>query len=140
LSIIDGNSALGTVLTGTNIHRRYTVVGSVRRILEVQDSSPVVGKVLGHLAGGAGGPRADVAFHGGIEGIAADNMVQMSTWQGAWLASRVKALEGKSRAWETKAGLSQRDECQCGGKRLHLCCGLERRSRTGDTLTYVVEE
>jgi hypothetical protein len=110
LSVIDCKSTHSAVLTWTYIHRRHTVVGSVCRILEVQDSSPVIGKVLRHLARGARGALANITFHCSIEGVSTDDVVKMSGWAGAWLAGRIKALKGQRRAWEAKASLNNRDE------------------------------
>jgi hypothetical protein len=62
------------------------------------------------LAGSAGGPLAYVTEHGSIEGVSADDVVNMSGWERAWLGSRVKALKGQCRAWEAKSSLNERDE------------------------------
>jgi hypothetical protein len=80
-------------------------------MLEEEDSSPIVGKVLGHLAGCARGPLAHVAQHCDVERIAADDVVQMGGWIRTGLNDGVEALEGQGRAWKAEASLSQRHEC-----------------------------
>lgn len=62
-------------------------------MLEVQVGGPVVGEVLRHLAGGAGGPGADVARHGGVEGIAADDVVDVGGGADAGLHDGVETLD-----------------------------------------------
>lgn len=96
------------------------MVGAVGRVLEVQVGGPVIREVLGHLAGGAGSPRSNVALHGGVEGIAADNMVNVGRRETAWLTGRVKTLEGQSRAGEAQAGLDGRGHREGRGGPLHL--------------------
>jgi hypothetical protein len=65
-------------------------------MLEVQDSSPVVGEVFGHLTSCASCPRTNIASHGNIEGISANDMMNMSRWVRSWLDDRIKALDSKS--------------------------------------------
>lgn len=56
---------------------RYPLVAAVAS-LEVQVRGPVVGEVVGESAGGAGGVLRDVVGgHGHVEGVAADNLVDM---------------------------------------------------------------
>jgi hypothetical protein len=86
------------------------MVGAVARVLEVQCRGPIVGEVLGHLASGACGSLANVTCHGGIEGISANNVMNMGGWESAWLGSGIKALEGQCRAWEAKPSLDRGDE------------------------------
>ena len=76
LGIINSNSTSRAGCEGCIVDDRYTVVGSVG-MLVIHNSSPVVGEVLRHLASGAGAPCANIAFHGGVEGIPADDMVKM---------------------------------------------------------------
>lgn len=71
------------------------MVRPVGRVLEVEVGSPVVGKVLRHLAGRAGGSLADVAFHGGVEGVAADDVVDVSGGDVARLDDGVETLDGE---------------------------------------------
>lgn len=72
----------------------HAMIAAIGRVLEVQRCGPVVGEVLGHLARGAGGARADVTCHGGVEGIASNDVVHMSGGEGAGLGGRIEALEG----------------------------------------------
>jgi hypothetical protein len=89
-------------------------------MLEVQSGSPVVGKVFGHLARSASSSLADVTGHSCVEGIATDNVMNVSGRERAWLGSRIKALEGQRGAWETKPSLDRSNECEGCGERLHL--------------------
>jgi hypothetical protein len=120
-------TALSTVRPsqqGLDRRRRDLVVGAVRRVLEEEVGNPVVGEVLGHVAGGAGCPLADIALHGGVEGIAAHNHVQMGRRQGAGLRSGIQALDRQGRAGKPEPGLGRRDERagdgQLGAEGLHL--------------------
>lgn len=96
------------------------MVGAVGGVLEVQVGGPVVGEVLGHLAGGAGGPRADVAGHGGVEGVTADDVVDVGGRDCAGLDDGVQTLDGQGRAWEAEAGVDGRGEREDCGERLHF--------------------
>lgn len=89
-------------------------------MFEVQGRSPVVGEVISHLARGAGSPRANVARHGRVERISTNDVVNMSGGQRAWLASRIKALEGQSGTWKAKPSLNGGDECESRREGLHL--------------------
>jgi hypothetical protein len=46
-------------------------------MLKVHDCSPIVGEVFGEAACRARGLVANVAVHGGIEGISTNDLVQM---------------------------------------------------------------
>jgi hypothetical protein len=70
------------------------MIAAVRRVFEVKRCGPVVGEVISHLAGGTGGSSADVAFHGGIESIAANDMVYVSGGKRSGLRGGIEALEG----------------------------------------------
>lgn len=83
----------------------------------LQLSNPVIGKVLGHLAGSAGSPGADIAVHGGVEGISTDDVVNVGGRELAWLSSGIKTLSGQGRAWESK---SSSDDGNKGEERGHL--------------------
>lgn len=63
-------------------------------MLKVQRRGPVVGEVVGHLARGTRSPSPDVAVHGGIEGVAADDVMHMGGGEGAGLGGGIQALEG----------------------------------------------
>jgi hypothetical protein len=103
------------------------VVGAVGWMLEVQSGSPVVGKVFGHLARSASSSFADIAGHSCVEGIATNNVMNVSGRECAWLGSRIKALESQRGAWETKPSLDRGDEREGCGERLHLRtgCGVD---------------
>lgn len=62
-------------------------------MLEEQGGSPVVGEVLGHLAGRAAGSGTNVACHGYVEGIAPDDVVEMRCWNSIRLDDGVQTLE-----------------------------------------------
>lgn len=46
-------------------------------MLKIQHRSPIVAKILAHLACSTGTAFADIAFHGRVEGIAADDVVDV---------------------------------------------------------------
>lgn len=48
--------------------------------------------------------------HGSVEGIAADNHVQVGGGKGTGLSRGIKTLSGQGRARETKTGLDLRNE------------------------------
>ena len=97
------------------------MVAAIVGILEIQGGSPVVREVLGHLTGRAGGPLPDIAFHGDVEGVTADNVVDVGRWQGTGLTGRIETLEGQGRAGEAKTSLDEREEREARGeRRLHL--------------------
>ena len=111
LSIVDSEPTLSTVgasKQGLNWNRRHAMVGAVGRVLEVQVRSPVIGEVFRHLAGSALSPGANIAGHSDIEGISANDVVDMRGRVHSRLAGRIKTLDSQSRAWEAKAGLGQR--------------------------------
>lgn len=89
-------------------------------VFEVQVGSPVVRKVLSHLAGCAGGPRANVTFHRGVEGVAADDVVDMGGRDGARLDDGVEALDSQGRTGEAEAGLNRRDQRERCRESLHV--------------------
>lgn len=97
LGVVDGKAArraLGATeerLDGKNGHAVVRSVG----VLEVQVGSPVVGKVFRHLTSSAGAPLANIARHGGVEGVASDNVVHMSGRNSARLDDGVEALDGQ---------------------------------------------
>jgi hypothetical protein len=72
------------------------MIGAIPGIFEIQDGSPVVRKVLRHLAGSTGSPLANIALHGDVKGVSTDDMVNMSGRMCAWLAGGVKSLKGQS--------------------------------------------
>ena len=101
------------------------MVRPVGRMLKVQDGGPVIGKVLGHLAGGAGTASTNIALHGGVEGIPTDDVVKMCRWCLPRLDHGVEALDGQSGAPEAETCLDRSDERQGGeGEGLHVCCLL----------------
>ena len=89
-------------------------------MLEVQVGSPVVRKVIGHLAGCAGGPGTDVTFHGGVEGIATDDVVDVGGREGARLDDGVETLDSQGRTGEAETGLNRRDQREGCRECLHV--------------------
>ena len=85
-------------------------------MLEVHDGCPVVGEVLGHLAGSTCTSGADISGHGGIEGVATDDMMKMCGWGIAGLHNGVKPLDSQGRASEAEAclGSARKRERQNG--------------------------
>lgn len=98
-------------------------------MFKVQCRRPVVGEILGHLAGSASSPLADVTVHGRVKRISTDDMMNMSRRKGAWLASGIKALEGQRRTWKAKPSLNRGDESESCSERLHLgaICDLDTK-------------
>lgn len=96
------------------------MVRAVSRVLEVHDGGPVVGEVLGHFASGARSPGADVTFHGRVESITTNNVVDVGRGTVAGLDDGVKSLNSQGRAPETKASVDWRDERESDGEGLHL--------------------
>ena len=84
------------------------MIGPVGRMLEEQVRGPVVREVFCHLAGSAGASRADVARHGRVEGVAADDVMQMRGRVGAGLDDGVEALDCEGGAGEAEAGVHER--------------------------------
>jgi hypothetical protein len=122
LGVVDGQatlSALGATQQGLNRKNRHAVIGAVG-VLEVQMGGPVVREVLRHLTGCAGGSLTDIPFHGSVEGVAADDVVDMGRRDGAWLDDGVEALDSQGRAGEAEAGLNRRDQRECCRERLHV--------------------
>ncbi len=73
--------------------------------LEVQVRCPVVGEVIGKLAGGAGGVLGDVVGgHGDVEGVAADNLVDMRRGDLAGVDEGVDPVDDDLSAPEPKHG------------------------------------
>jgi len=94
LGVVDRNATGDARCKGSIVDDRHTVIRSVS-VLVVHDGSPVVGKVLGHLASSASTPFTHVTGHGGIEGISSNDMVKMGGADLAGLNNRVKALDGQ---------------------------------------------
>lgn len=113
LSVVDGHATSGTRSKGSVVDDRHAMVGTISRVLEVQNCSPVVGKVLRHLAGGTGSPLANISRHLGGKGISANNVVNVRRWALARLNDRVKALGGQRRTGKAKARLDRCDEREC---------------------------
>jgi hypothetical protein len=125
LGVVDGQPARGALRApeeGLDGEDGDAVVGAVGGVFEVEHGGPVVGEVLGHLAGRAGAPRAHVAHHGGVEGVAAHVHHIVGGRDRAGLDDRVQSLEGQGRAGEAEACLDlrggERQSCYYG-KGLH---------------------
>lgn len=136
--VVDGHSTGGASREGSVVDDGHTVVGAVSGVLEIQDSGPIVGEVLGHLASGAGGPLTNIASHGGVEGVAAYDLVDMGRGVVARLDDGVKSLNGQRRASEAKSCVDGRGERESdGGERLHLggenCSRLQSRAEAKET-------
>lgn len=105
LGIIDRETTRGASITieiaGLDGDDGYAVVGTVRRVLEVQGGSPIVAEVLGHFTGGASSPLANIAFHGGVEGVSTYDVMNMGRRTFAWLYDGVQTLDGQCAALET---------------------------------------
>lgn len=99
LSVVDRHAALDGVVVGTvftQVRIRvlgHALVGAIL-VAEVHDCGPVVGKILGVSAGGAFALFANVAFHGCVESIAADDL-------GGWLVKLIGKWFVWKRTWWT---------------------------------------
>lgn len=74
---------------------------------EVETRGPVVGEVVGVRARGASGKGARVVSpwsHGGVERVAASDLVDVGRWHRAWLDKRVETLDGQLRTFESHEG------------------------------------
>jgi hypothetical protein len=133
LCVVHRKTALSSIRSAQKrLHRDHghTVVGAVGWVLEVQDGGPVVGEVVGHLARGAGSARGNVTRHAGVEGISADDVVDVGGGERAWLDDWVEALDCESRAWEAQTSFDRRKQREGGGEGLHL-----GEARRGDLWT-----
>ena len=86
------------------------MIGTVRRVLEIKDGSPVIAKVFAHLARSAGAPVSDISAHGGVEGISTNDMVKMGRRDRARLDDGVESLDSQRRASEAQTCLGRGDE------------------------------
>lgn len=102
--IIHGNPPLA--LQSQVNHLRHPLIAPVLGP-EVQVGRPVVGKVLGEGAGGAGGLGGRVVVtrrHGRVEGVAADDLVHVRGGEHARVDERVETLDGELAALEAHHG------------------------------------
>lgn len=95
LRIVDCHSSIDTVRQRCVLHDRYTLIGAIS-MFEKHDSGPVVGKVFGESTCCAAALCTDIASHIWIEGVPADNLMEMGGRGFARLNKRVEALDGKS--------------------------------------------
>ena len=75
------------------------------RVLEEHDGRPVVGHILGEAARRAGGGAGHVVrlrVHGGVEGVASDDLVQMGRVEHAGVDQGVGTLDDQLRAGESE--------------------------------------
>ena len=136
LGVVDGHATLGSTGEGSVVDDGDAMVRAVGRVLKVQHGSPVVGKVLGHFTSGAAGASTDIALHGGVEHVAADNVVEMGRGCLSGLDDRVETLRSQGRASEAQTCVGRGRKGQRGSaKRLHRdVCGnvLARRWGAAD--------
>lgn len=95
LGIVHRHTAVDGCRQGSILHNGHLLVGAVL-MLEVHVRCPVVAEVLREGASGAGGLLANVANHCGIEGITADNLMDVCRGNMAGFNEGVEALDGKS--------------------------------------------
>lgn len=76
LRVVDGHATIDTVGQSRVLHNGHTLVGAVG-VLEEHDGRPVVGKVLAECACCAAALLTDVTGHGDIEGISADDLMDV---------------------------------------------------------------
>ena len=112
LGVINGHAAVDAVGQRRVLHDGHAFVRAVG-VLEEHDSRPVVGEVLRKGARGAGRLLRDVALHGGVEAIAAHDLVQMRRRELAGLDKRVKPLDAHRRAAEAERRLGGSGEGKC---------------------------
>ena len=147
LRVVDGHAAVDAVGQGGVLHDLDALVRAVLGALEEHDGRPVVGEVLGEGARGAAAALADIALHGGVEGVAAHDLVEMGRRDGAGLDQRVQTLDRQRRAAEAEGGLGRAREREGERERLHLgdldqaveaaCGGMSQRrweARAKDSL------
>lgn len=106
-----------TLLRIVNRHARLLTIVQTRRISilpdaferpvpcpEIEHRGPVVGEILRVETGRAGGPLADVdgGVDGGVEGVAADDLVHVGRGGVAGLDDRVETLHGQGLASEAQ--------------------------------------
>lgn len=118
LGVVDGHAAVDSVGQGRVLHDGHPLVGTIGMLKE-HDGRPVVGKVLGEGAGRAGALLADITCHGGVEGIAADDLVEMGRGDLAGFDEGVETLDGEGRAAEPEGGFGADREGQGEGEPLH---------------------
>lgn len=113
LGIVDCDPASCPRCQGSIVDHRHAVVGSVGRVFEVHDGSPVVGEVLGHLAGSTGASGAHVPGHSRVEGITTNDVMKMRGGSISRFNDRVKPLDGQRGASEAKTCLGcPSEECK----------------------------
>lgn len=120
----------------------YTLVGAIAG-LEVEVGSPVVGKVLGELASRASRRVGHVAGrHGGVEAIAADNLVDVRRGDGSRVDQRVETVNDElgasepqhrqpAAAAELGHGIGERGEKRKEGSAIHVDSTLLKNEKTG---------
>ena len=83
LQIVDGHATLEVAQESIRV-LRYTLVRPIA-VLEVQDGGPVVGEVLRETAGCASCLISDITAHRCVERISANDLMDVSGWDPAWL-------------------------------------------------------
>ena len=109
-------------------HLRHALVGAIAR-LEVEVRRPVVREVLAKRARRAGRLDGGVVLdrrHGGVEGVAADDLVDVRRLDHPWSHQGIQTLDDELRALEPHHG--RRRELRdggvwggCEGQRQGLC-------------------
>lgn len=89
-------------------------------MLEVQHGGPIIAEILAHFAGSTGAALADVARHGGIEGIAADDVVDVGGRCVSGFDDGIEARGYEGGAAEAETGVDAwGDEGEGAEERLH---------------------
>lgn len=100
------------------VHEGKVVYVPVGR-LEIQNGRPVVAEIFAKRTRCARALLANVALHAGVEGIPADDVVEMGRADDARLDDGVQALHGERGASEAEGGLDGRGERQGEREGLH---------------------
>lgn len=122
LRVVDGHASVDTVRQSRVLHNGHAVVRAVT-MLEEHDGSPVVGEVFGEGACGATSPVCDVTIfvlHSSVEGIATDDLMEMTGGNGTGRDERVDSLDAHGGAAEAKRGFNGSEENKSESQKLHV--------------------
>ena len=92
-------------------------------MLKEHDGGPVIAEVLRERAGGAGAALSNVPGHGRVEGIPADDLVEMGGGHFAGLHDGIEPLDGQCGAAESKGSFGLRREGENEGEVFHSSVG-----------------